>query len=151
MTKGTPHGYAAHDALRKAYAAGRIVFITDSKILARPGSPLYSALEVFVPPVVLMASSLALLFAFGLVEWLASLVAVVLYQLYAAPLIIAWRVHRRAVAAALNNAHNMQILWQMGGIGIALKDWPERNCTGPKGDWRAFCGEFLVVPEAAEH
>jgi hypothetical protein len=150
MTKGTPHSYAAHEALQKAYAAGRVVFFTDSRLLARPGSPLYNALEVYVPPLVLMASSLTVLFAFGLVEWIAALVLVVLYQLYAAPKVLSWRVHRRAVAAALNNPQNLQILWALGGIAIALKDWPERACIGPKGDWRAFCGEFLVVPDPGE-
>ena len=48
----------AHDALKRAYAAGRIVFYTDAHVLARPGSPVYNALDVYGPPVVLMASSL---------------------------------------------------------------------------------------------
>ncbi len=150
MTRGTPHSYAAHEALRKAHAAGRVVFFTDWRILARPGSPLYNALEVFVPPLVLMGGSLTVLFAFGLLEWIAALVVVLLYQLYGAPHMVNWLVHRRAVAAALNNPQNLQILWDLGGIAIALKDWPERICVGPKGDWRAFCGEFLVVPESVE-
>ncbi len=150
MTKGIPHSYAAHEALRKAYTAGRVVFFTDSRILARPGSPLYNVLEVFVPPVVLLAGSLTLLFAFGLLEWIVALVVVLLFQLYGAPRVITWRVHRRAVAAVLASPQNLQILWDMGGLAIGLKDWPERSCVGPKGDWRAFCGEFLVVPDAVE-
>lgn len=150
MTKGTPHSYAAHEALRKAHAAGRVVFFTDSRILARPGSPLYNVFEVFIPPLVLMASSLTLLFAFGLVAWIVALVIILLYQLYGAPHLVNWLVHRRAVAAALNNPQNLQILWDMGGIAIALKDWPEQTCVGPRGDWRAFCGEFLIVPDPIE-
>ncbi|PKU21760.1 hypothetical protein [Telmatospirillum siberiense] len=150
MSKSTPHSYAAHDALRKAHAAGRVLIYSDARILGRPGSPLYNAFEVFIPPLVLMASSLTLLFAFGLIEWLIALVLVVLYQLYGAPRVVNWRVHRRAVAAVLANPQNLQILWDMGGIALALKDWPEQACVGPKGDWRAFCGEFLVVPETTE-
>jgi hypothetical protein len=150
MGKETPHSYAAHDALQKAYADGRIVIFSDSRVLARPGSPLYSAIEVFVPPLVLMASSLTLLFAFGIIEWILALTAVLAYQFYGAPHVVNWRVHRRAVEAALKNPQNFQVLWNMGGIAIGLKDWPERSCAGPNGDWRAFCGDYLIAPEEVE-
>ncbi|HXP96813.1 MAG TPA: hypothetical protein VN809_08885, partial [Telmatospirillum sp.] len=116
MSKEIPHSYTAHEALRKAHAAGRVVIYSDSRVLARPGSPLYSALEVFVPPLVLMASSLTLLFAFGVIEWIVALLVVLAYQLYGAPQIVNWRVHRRAVEAALKNPHNFQVLWDMGGL-----------------------------------
>lgn len=147
MSKSTPHSYAAHEALRKAHAAGRVIIYSDARILARPGSPLYSVFEVFVPPLVLLASSLTLLFAFGLIEWLAALVMILLYQVYGAPRVVNWLVHRRAVVAVLTNPQNLQILWEMGGIALALKDWPEQSCIGPRGDWRAFCGDFLVEAE----
>jgi hypothetical protein len=91
-----------------------------------------------------------LLFAFGLLEWIAALVVILLYQLYGAPRVVGWRVHRRAITAALNSPQNFQILWNLGGIAIALKDWPEKSCVGPKGDWRVFCAEFLIVPETVE-
>ncbi len=145
-----PPSYVAHEALKQAYAVGKIVFFTDSRVLARPGSPLYSVLEVFVPPLVLMAGSLTLLFAFGLLEWIIALVLILAYQLYGAPQIVNWRVHRRAIDAILRNPHNLQVLWAMGGLAIGLKDWPEQSCVSPQGDWRAFCAEFLIVPEAAE-
>jgi hypothetical protein len=151
MAKEIPNIYAAHDALKKAHAAGRIVIFTDSRVLARPGSPLYNAMEVFVPPLVLMASSLTLLFAFGIIEWIVALMIVLLYQLYGAPRVVNWRVHLRAVRAALNSPQNFQILWEMGGLAIALKDWPEQSCAGPTGNWRAYCAEFLIVPESIEN
>jgi hypothetical protein len=150
MSKETPQGYAAHEILKQAHAAGRVVIFSDSRVLARPGSPLYNAIEVFVPPLVLMASSLTLLFAFGIIEWIVALLVVLAYQFYGAPHVVNWRVHQRAVVAALKNPHNFQVLWDMGGIAIGLKDWPERSCAGPGGDWRAFCGEYLTVPDAPD-
>jgi hypothetical protein len=141
----------AHDALKRAYAAGRIVFYTDPHLVARPGSPAYNPLDVYAPPVVLMAGSLAFLFAFGLIEWIVALVLVLLYQVYGAPRVVHWRVQRRVVDAALRHPHNLKVFWEMGGMAIALKDWPERNCFAPGGDWRAFVGDCLseAEPESA--
>ena len=127
QTKHDASRAAAHAAILKAHAESRIVFFTDPKVLARPGSPLYSPLEVFVPPLVLLASSLTLLFAYGLVEWIVALVMVLLYQVYGAPRLVHWRVHRRAVAALLRGPLSCQGLWEFGGVAIAIRKRPERN------------------------
>lgn len=150
MTGQLPSDQAAHQALQHAHAQGRIIFFTDPHILARPGSPVYNGLDVFVPPLVLMVSSLTLLFAFGLLEWIIALVLVLLYQVYGAPHVVHWRMHRRAVEAVLHNPHDWQLLWDTGGIAVALKDWPERNCVAPDGNWRQFATEYLVdeTPDA---
>lgn len=139
----------AHARLCKAYAAGRIAFFTDRSVLARPGSPVYNALDVFVPPLVLMASSLTLLFAFGLLPWIIALILVLLYQAFLAPHLVHWRLHRRSVAAILHHSHNLKLLWDSGGLAIALKDWPEKNCRGPLGDWRAFVQQYLEETEVS--
>ena len=150
MAKVTPLSESeAHQRLCRAHGEGRIAFFTDRGVLARPGSPVYSALDVFVPPLVLMASSLTLLFAFGLLEWIIALVLVLLYQAFVAPHLVHWRLHRRAVAAILRHPHNLKLLWESGGLVLALKDWPERNCRGPFDDWRAFVRQYLDVPEAS--
>jgi hypothetical protein len=150
MSPLTPHSYAAHQVLKQAYASGKVVFFTDPRILARPGSPLYSPLEVFLPPLVLMAGSLVLLFTVGLIEWIVVLILILIYQMYGAPRVLNWRVHQRAVEAVLKNPHNLQILWTVGGLAIALKDWPERACVSPRDDWATFCDEFLRQPEEPE-
>lgn len=151
MGKATrPTENEAHARLTKAFAAGRIAFFTDSHVLARPGSPVYSVLDVFVPPLVLMASSLTLLFAFGLLEWIIALVLVLLYQAFVAPHLVHWRLHRRAIAAVLAHPHNLKLLWETGGLVVALKDWPEKNCRGPFGDWRGFVQQYLEEPAPDE-
>ncbi len=142
-----PPETVAYEALRRAHMMGRVVIFTDAHILNRPGSPVYSPLDVFVPTLVLMASSLTLLFAFGLVQWLVALVLIVLWQAYGARYFVEWRLHRRTVTAVVRNLYNMKLLWQMGGIAVALKDWPEKNCVAPFGDWQAFAGDFLIDPE----
>jgi hypothetical protein len=140
---------SAHAALRQAYAAGQIVFFSDPRILARPGSPLYNPLDVFVPPLVLLASSLTLLFAFGLVEWIVVLILILFYQVYGAPRVVHWRVHRRAIAAVLQGPRTLQILWGIGGLAVALKRWPERNCIAPNGDWCGFAADYLIKDDSA--
>ena len=143
-----PSEEVAYAAIRKAHGLGRIVFFTDPLVLNRPGSPVYNPLDVFAPPVVLMGSSLTLLFAFGMFQWIVGLVFVLLYQAYGAKHVVEWRMHRRTVEAVLRNGHNFRLLWETGGLAIALKDWPERNVIAPKGDWRAFAGDFLVDPSS---
>lgn len=147
--KPVPRDDVAHHALRKAFESRRVVFFTDPHLLNRPGSPVYNPIDVFVPPLVLMVSSLTLLFAFGLVEWIVALVLVLLYQVYAAKRVVDYRMHRRTVEAVLRNPHNLQMLWDMGGIAVALKDWPERNCIAPLGDWRVFARDYLIDDEPA--
>ena len=139
-----PSDSVAHAAIRKAYEAGRIVFFTDPHVLNRPDTPVYSAIDVFVPTLVLMASSLTLLFAFGMLEWIVALVLVLLYQVYGAKHVVWRRLHKRTVEAIVKNAHNLELLWKLGGIAIALKDWPERNCIAPDGDWRIFARDYLM-------
>ncbi len=134
-------------ALSRAYADGRILLFTDPKTVARPGSPAYSEVDVFAPPLVLFVSSLTLLFTFGMLEWIVAMVGVLGYQMLAQPRIVLWRAHRRARRVAFAAAANLEALWKVGGIAVALKDWPERNCVAPGGDWRAFAIEYLVDPE----
>ena len=117
-----PSEHDAYEAIRRAHAQGRIVFFTDPLVLNRPGSPVYNPVDIFAPTVVLMASSLTLLFAFNMLTWIVALVFVLLYQVYGAKHVVEWRMHRRTVAAVLLNGHNFRLLWETGGIAIALKD-----------------------------
>lgn len=150
MTANFSDSRAAHEAVKKAFADGRLRLLTDPQVVARPGSPVYNALDVFVPPLVLMVSSLTLLFAFGLVEWIIALVLVLIYQIYGAPRLVHWRAHQRVVQAALANPYNLQILWDSGGLAFVLKASPDRQCVGPSGNWQSFALEFLVEAEPTQ-
>ena len=134
----------AFEALKRAHMDGRVIFFTDPKVLNHPGSPVYSPVDVFAPALVLMASSLTLLFAFGLIEWMVALVLVLLYQIYAARWFVHWRLHQRTVRAVLIAPYNLNLMWRMGGLAIALKAFPEKNCIAPNGDWKEFSGNWLV-------
>lgn len=148
MEAAIPARAEAYEALRRAHANGRLVIATDKAMLNRPGSPVFNPLDIYVPPVVLLASSLTLLFAFGLVPWILGLVAVLLFQRFVAGHWVEWRMRRRVIEAVLANPNNLDLLWSLGGIVIALKDWPQRNCAAPYGDWRRFVGEYLTeTPE----
>ena len=134
----------AFEALRRAYADKRVIFFTDPKQLSRPGSPVYSPIDVFVPSLVLMASSLTLLFAFGLLEWMVALLLVLLYQIYGAHYFVQWRLHERTERAILIAPYTLNMLCRLGGIAIAIKAFPEKNCVAPKGYWKQFCADWLV-------
>lgn len=153
MTIAPPPPAAAHMLLRRAYAEGKVVVFTDLKVLARPGSPLHHPLDIFAPLLIMLVSSLTFLFAFGLLEWIFTLAAILLFQLYGAPRWMAWRVRQRAIDALLKNPHNLHVLWMMGGLAFAPKDWPEQTCVGPYGDWISFFYEYFpdrTPPEIVE-
>ena len=142
MTEEAPApGTGAFETLRRAHADGRLSLFIDAYALNRPGSPVYSPLDVFAPPMVLLASSLTLLFAAGIIAWMIALSLILAYQIVAARRVVEWRLRRRTVSAALASDYNFALLWGMGGLAIALKAWPEKNCVSPKGDWRAFIAE----------
>ena len=139
----------AFAALRRAYDSGRIIVHTDPRVVGKPGTPSYSVADVFAPPLVLFAGSITLLAAFGLVEWIIGMVIAVLVWAFVQPPIVRWRANRRARVVAFGSIEGMKISWAIGGLALVLKDWPERNCIAPGGDWRGFAVDYLV--DAIDH
>lgn len=135
---------AAHAALARAYGDGRILVYTDPRIINRPGSPAYSIADVYVPPLVLFGASITLLIEFGMLVWIAGMVFVILFWAFVQPPIVRWRAGRRAKRIAFATPEGMKAHWALGGFALVLKDWPDRNCVAPKGDWRAFATDYLV-------
>jgi len=136
----------AFRAMRRAYQDGRLLVFTDPKVVNRPGAPSYSITDVYAPPMIMFGASITLLAAFGLLEWIAGMVIAILIWGFVQPPIVRWRAGRRARLIAFSTVEGLKAHWALGGIAIALKDWPERNCVAPKGDWRAFATDYLVDP-----
>jgi len=136
----------AFAALARAYAARRILVYTDPKVIGRPGSPAYSVIDVYAPPMVMFGASITLLTAFGLVEWIVGMLGAILIWSFVQPPIVRWRAKRRARAIAFANPDGLKRCWALGGFALVLKDWPERHCVAPTGDWRAFATDYLVDP-----
>jgi len=136
----------AFAALRRAYSSGRIIVHTDPKLVGRPGTPSYSVIDVYAPPLVLFGASITLLAAFGLIEWIAGMVFAVLFWSFVQPPIVRLRAKRRARQVAFGSIEGLKVSWAIGGLALVLKDWPERNCVAPKGDWRSFATDYLVDP-----
>lgn len=129
--------------MQKAFAAHRMTLFTDPAILNRQGSPLFNPLETFAPLLILLASSMTLLLAFGLVEWIIGLALVLVLQTFVIKKLNEWRFHRRAVRMALSSLYNFRLLWSMGGLVLALKDWPGKNCVAPGGNWKSFVAHYI--------
>jgi hypothetical protein len=136
----------AFAALVRAYAARRILVFTDPKVVNRPGSPGYSVTDVYAPPMVMFGASITLLAAFGLLEWIIGMVFAITIWSFVQPPIVRWRAGRRARAVAFASLDGLKRCWAQGGFALVLKDWPDRSCVAPEGDWRAFATDYLVDP-----
>ena len=144
MNKPLPRDDVAFAAVRRATQEKRTQIFTDPRLLGRPGSPVYNAWDIFGPLIVLMVGSLVILFGFGVLEWIISLLLVLLYQVFFARLVVGWLLHRRTLRKALSSPYELQAVWRTGGIAIALLASPEHNCIAPLGDWRVFAAEYLL-------
>jgi hypothetical protein len=136
----------AFTALRRAYESGRILVYTDPRIHGRPGTPSHSLIDVYAPPLVLFGASITLLTAFGMLEWIIGMVITILFWSFVQPPIVRYRAKRRAKAIAFASIEGLKVSWAIGGLALVLKDWPERNCVAPTGDWRGFANDYLVDP-----
>ena len=145
-----PPASVAHAALGRAHAEGRVRFVTDARSHSHPGSPVWSGLDVFVPPVVLLTSSITLLLTFGLAEWIVAVTGVLIWLGFGAPRLVVHRMRRRAMRLALLGPEGLERLWRHGGFAIVLADHPEYHCAAPADDWRLFAADHLMEPAQTE-
>jgi hypothetical protein len=134
----------SYQKLRNAYASGRVRIVLDTKQLNKPGSLVYNALDIYVPALVLLTSSITLLFAFGLMEWTIALVFVLLWQIFGAPILVEQRLKRRTLNALLHGLESFSLVWGHSGIALVLAEYPENFCLSPNGDWQAFLGLYVT-------
>ena len=134
----------AHAGLCRAYANKRILVFVDPKVANRPGSPAYSVTDVYAPPMILFAASITVLAAFGLLQWIIAMMIVILIWAFVQPPLVRMRAVARAKRIAFASLEGWKATWALGGFAVALKDFPERNCIAPGGDWRAFATGYLV-------
>ncbi len=141
----------AYAALCRAYANKRILVFVDAKVANRPGSPAYNIVDVYAPPLILFAGGITVLATFGLLQWIIAMMVAIAIWAFVQPPIVRWRAVRRAKRIAFASLEGWKVTWGLGGFAVALKDWPERNCIAPTGDWRAFATDYLVdAADAAE-
>jgi hypothetical protein len=134
----------AYAGLCRAYASSRILVFVDPKVANRPGSPAYSITDVYAPPLILFAAGITILATFGLLYWIIGMMVVILVWAFVQPPIVRWRAVGRAKRIAFASLEGFKATWVLGGFAVALKDFPERNCVAPHGDWRAFATDYLV-------
>jgi hypothetical protein len=144
-TASAPEG-VAHAGLCRAYAAKRILVFVDPKVANRPGSPAYSIIDVYAPPLILFGASITVLATFGLLHWIIGMIVVILIWAFVQPPLVRMRAVARAKRIAFASLDGWKATWMLGGFAVALKDFPERNCVAPAGDWRTFATDYLVDP-----
>jgi len=140
----------AFAALRRSFADRRILVFVDPRVANRPGSPSYSVTDVYAPPLILFGASITLLISFGALYWIIGMMGVVLAWAFVQPPIVRARAVARARRIAFASPAGFKAVWALGGFAVALKDWPERNCIAPQGDWRRFAADYLIDPVDTE-
>lgn len=132
-------------SLVSAYKAKAIVVLVHGDRLNRPGSPVWNAGENVAPLLVVVLIPLIFTFIANLVVGIAMmLVGLLLYFLLIRPWMLL-RLQRHALTHAMETLRNWEVLWQQGGLTIALNrpHTKKGRCVSPKGDWRAFVVDYF--------
>jgi hypothetical protein len=138
---------ALYARLVESYQADRIGIFVDFDRLNHPRSPVWDPWENVGPLLLILLASLALMFFVQLLLGTAVMVLGVLFYLFVVRPWIAQRLYRRALDAAIDNLHNWNVLWKLGGLVIALNYMNKTRCVSPDGDWRAFVTRYLPEME----
>lgn len=138
---------ALYARLIESYQADRIGIFVDFDRLNHPKSPVWDAWENVGPLLMILAMAMAVMFFVNLLLGTAAMVLGVLFYLFIVRPWIAQRLYRRALAAAIDNLHNWNILWKLGGLVITLNYMNKTRCVSPDGDWRAFVTRYLPEME----
>ena len=138
---------ALYARLVESYQADRIGIFVDFDRLNHPRSPVWDPWENMGPLLIILLASLAIMFFVELLIGTAVMVLGVLFYLFAVRPWVAQRLYRRALDAAIDNLHNRNVLWKLGGLVIALNYMTKTRCVSPDGDWRAFVTRYLPEME----
>jgi hypothetical protein len=142
---------ALYARLIESYQADRIGIFVDFDRLNRPKSPIWDPWENVGPLLLILTGSLAPMFfatqPYGVLFGSAAMVLGVFFYLFVVRPWIAQRVYRRALDAAIDNLHNWNILWKLGGLVLTLNYMNKTRCVSPDGDWRAFVTRYLPEME----
>ena len=133
--------------LIESYQADRIGIFVDFDRLNHPKSPVWDPWENVGPLLLILGGAMAVMFFLNLLLGTAIMVLGVLFYLFVVRPWVAQRLYRRALDAAIDNLHNWNILWKMGGLVIALNYMNKTRCVAPDGDWRAFVTRYLPEME----
>ncbi len=138
---------ALYARLVESYQADRVSIFVDFDRLNHPRSPVWNPWENIAPLLIILIGSLTLVVFFHLLLGTATMVLGVIFYLFMLRPWIAQRVYRRAIDAAVENLHNWNLLWRMGGLVITLNYMNKTRCVAPDGDWRAFVTRYLPEME----
>ncbi len=138
---------ALYARLVESYQADRIGVFVDFDRLNHPKSPIWSPWENVAPLLFLLGGSLTIMFLVDLLLGTAVMVLGVFMYLFLIRPWISQRVYRRSLEAAMDNLHNWNVLWRLGGLVITLNYMNKTRCVSPDGDWRAFVTRYLPEME----
>jgi len=138
---------ALYARLVESYQADRVGVFVDFDRLNHPRSPVWDPWENIGPLLLILTASIAMMVFVHLIIGTAAMVLGVFFYLFVVRPWVAQRVYRRALDAAIDNLHNWNILWKLGGLVIALNYMNKTRCVSPDGDWRAFVTRYLPEME----
>jgi hypothetical protein len=138
---------ALYARLVESYQADRVGIFVDFDRLNHPKSPIWSPWENVGPLLVMLIVSISVMVMINLLLGTAIMVTGVFLYLFLIRPWISQRVYRRAIDAAMDNLHNWNILWKLGGLVVTLNYMNKTRCVSPEGDWRAFVTRYLPEME----
>ena len=138
---------ALYARLVESYQADRVSVFVDFDRLNHPRSPIWNPWENVGPLMGMLILSIGVMVLVNLLIGTGIMVvSVFLYLLVIRPW-ISQRVYRRAIDAAIDNLHNWNLLWKLGGLVVTLNYMNKTRCVSPEGDWRAFVTRYLPEME----
>lgn len=137
-------------SLKAAFADGRVQVLVDYERHNSGRSPVYNPYEHVVPMLLLVMFSLTLLIFKGVIAGTSALLVAALVYVFAVRPWVAKRIQHRVREAAVDNLHDWNVMWKLGGIAISLAANPRVGCVAPDGDWKTFVRGYVPDPQPGD-
>jgi hypothetical protein len=136
-----------HELIYRSYLLGRIHFGTKLAVLNRPGSPVYSAYENWVPIALVLFLSLYTGVTSSWQAGLSLFAALAFFGFLFLPRYVLKKLRMRVLDKSFGSEGGWIELWKGGGISMRLAMDPSIECDSPDGDWQQFASTYLDKPD----
>ncbi len=136
-----------HELIYRSYLLGRIHFGTKLAVLNRPGSPVYSAYENWVPIALVLFMSLYTGVTSSWQAGLSLFAALAFFGFLFLPRYVLKKLRMRVLDKAFGSEGGWIELWKGAGISMRLAMDASIECDSPDGDWQQFAMTYLDKPD----
>lgn len=137
---------ALHERLRSANERNLLLIYIDPKVVGVAHSPVFNPWESVAPLLLLLLLGLFMLLVGGMIVGTVALIAAVLLHVF---VVRAWaeaQLRQRVIVHLMHSAAQMDRIWAVGGVILAMAHQPTVGVAAPKGNWRAFVTRHIPAP-----